>query len=586
MDVHSASTEEAQKVACGKSSAFAPRDLTDGPPHAEAVEASLHTASNGADVVSSPEGYIPSGSGKYGQPIASTVEETYHVTKRRSAPALIEARTSPARSALSDATLLDSSLQVSPLTPRTHFRLADTDDDRLINMSSSPQQDLSSSVWGTLCKVEKEKTQYHEMVEQLQADLAAERENAQHDRGIANQALGDIRDDIADLEAEISDLEDQLETEKQTSQHHLDDYQRCDRDATMVITGCHERISELEVDLAYEKRKARHNYSKAEEFMGLANSWRDAFHRLGHDPEALWKMLVEELRVRGVVFDYSGHLHRVGLRKAVLGADDADEWVDGLDDRSLLTHSVNEGDDRGSAMDAMPKTGDIVIEEHIGGNTLGETEQGQSHVSAKEKTGGETHTEPKANKEHVAEKDDHFALNDAVDANRINEQTRKYTGLQSCGREPVIYVNAGEAILHDQRHGVSQGSHTADLVIGDQEEISPLEVEDEANIQNIDSNHDLANVSNNDGSTDWVSAMDEPGSTEADRHETTPPMQSLDDCKVGAVNRSGEPKTAAWKLPSPLPNPQTSSFGLRHALVSPTMGNGLLKSLLWSHHRE
>lgn len=509
--------------------------------------------------------------------------------------------------------------------------LADADDDDVIKTSFFSQQDLTSSVWETFCKVEKEKAQYHELVGQLQADLATERDHAQHDRGVAQHALGEAQDDIADLEAEVSELKDHLETEKQNSekekaryhelvgqlqadlaterddsQHdrgvarqalgkaqddiedleaevlelkdqleiekqnsedHLSAYHRCDRGATAIIADCHERISELEAKLDYENRKARHNYSKAEEFMGLAKTWQDAFYQLGHNPEALWKMLVEELKVRGFVFDYSGHLHRVGLRKAILGAEDVGQWVAGLDDGSLLTIEVDEGNDRENAMDAVPKGGEIVIGQQSGRNALGETEMEQSHVSAEGKTAKEKQAEAKANEEHITEKDGHSDLNDAVIANHINERTRNHTSLKSRGREPLINVNPGEATPNNQRHGDSQGSGIADLVVVEQEDFSLLEVEDEANTNIIGLNHDLADISNIDESTDWVSREDVNGSTDADQHEKVPPMQSVKHCKVRAVNRSRGPMTAAWGTPSSLQNPRNPSFGSRHVLV-------------------
>lgn len=98
---------------------------------------------------------------------------------------------------------------------------------------------------------------------------------------------------------------------------------------------------------------------------------------------------------------------------------------------------------------------------------------------------------------------------------------------------PLIEVSTGEAILHDQRHGVCRGSDTVDLVVGDQENFSCLEVEDGAHVENTASNSDLGDVSNG--------------------------------------------------TPSQLLNPQISSLGLRHALPLPTIGNGLLTPLLWSH---
>ena len=573
--------------------------------------------------------------------------ETQQVTKRQSAPALIQGRTSPAKSSLSDATLLDSSRQASPLTPKTPIGLADADDDDVIKISFFSQQDSTSGFWETLCKVEKEKARYHELVGQLQADLATERDHAQHDRGVAQhalseaqddiadleaevselkdhletekqnseketaryhelvgqlqadlaterddsqhdrgvarQALDEARDDIEDLEAEVSELKDQLEAEKQNSEDHLSAFHRCDRGATAIIADCHEQISELEANLDYEKRKARHNYSKAVEFMSLAKTWQDAFHQLGHNPEALLKMLVEELKVRGFVFDYSGHLHRVGLRKAVLGAEDVEEWVAGLGERSVLTQEVNEGGDRENAMDAMPKAGDLITGKHFGHNAFGETKMDQGDGSAEEKTARKREAEAKANEEHVAEKDGHFDLNDAVNANHINERTRNHTNSKSHGREPLIYVNAGEAIPNNQRHGDSQGSEIADKVVVEQEDFSLSEVEDEANTNIIGSNHDLADVSNMDELTDWVSPVDENGSADA---ETVPQMQPVKHCKVRAVNRSREFKAAAWETPSASINQRTSSLGSSHVLVSPTMGNGLLQSLLWSHHGE
>lgn len=489
--------------------AFGPQDSANKPPHIEAVGASSHTwaisaeavesrednaphgsgatASIGAEVLASPESDAPSGSGNHGQPIASTVEKPCHVTKRRSAPALIQGRISPA-SALSDVTLLNPSRQASPLISGTPIRLADADDDDYINISSSAQQDLSSSVWGSLCKIEKEKTRYHELVEELQAELATERENAQHDRGVARQAfdearddiadleaevselkdrlendlveelqadlaterenarydrdlarqaLGEAQDDIADLEAEVSELKDQLEIERQNAEDHLSAYNRSDRDATAIITDCHERISELEDRLNYEQRKARHNFSIAEEYMGRAKSWQDAFHQLGHNPDALFRMLVEELKVRGLVF-HDGRFHRIGLRRAV----DVEEWVAGSDDGSLRVQEVNEEDDPENVMGEMPN---------------------------------------------------------------------------------------------------------ADI----------------------------------DASTDVVSSEDENGSID---DETAPPLQLVKHRKVRAVNRSNEANIATGDMPSPLQNSRIPSFGSR--LPPPTMGNGLLKSLLWSQCKE
>ena len=568
-------------------SAFAAPDLYDGVTHAEAVEEPSRTAPIGADVVSSPEGYVSSEGAEDGQAITSSVKATHHVTKRRSAPALIQGGPSPAKSAVSDATLVNSPRRASPLNSRTPLH---ANVDHVIMISPSSQQDLSSTVRGTPCKVDEKVSRYHGLdhglVEQLQADLATERENAQHDRGVAQQALGEAQDDIADLEAEISDLKDELESEKQNSQSHLDDYHRCDRDATAVITDCHERIAKLEADLNLEQRKARHNYSKAEEFMDLAESWRDTLHQLGHDPEALWKMLVEELRVRGIVFDYCGHLHRVGLRKFLLGAEGADEWVPGLGDRSLLAQEANEGDNHETKMDAMTETGDAVVGEQPEGNAPRKTNIGQGQMTAKENPAGEQQVEAKTNEDYVVEKDGHFDLNDLVDANRINEQTRKCIGSQSCGPEPLIEVPTGEAVSNDQRHGVYQGSDTSGFLVGNQDDLKFLEVEDEANIEHVASNYDLADLSNDNESTDWVSQQDKTDSTDSDRYETVPRMPSFKDCKVGAVNSRSEPNSAARGIPSRLLNPETSSLGFRHALRFPTMGNGLLAPLLWSHHKN
>ncbi|CAD6570066.1 MAG: hypothetical protein ASARMPREDX12_003294 [Alectoria sarmentosa] len=513
------------KKVCRISSA---RDLDDGATHAEAVEASSHTTSIGADVVSSPEGYASNESGEDGQAITSTVEGSHHVTEGRSAPAPIQGGPSPAKSAISEATLLNSPRRASPLTPRTPVRLTDAEDIHIITTSPSLQQDLSSTDEGI--------SQCHSLVEQLQADLAIERENAQHDRGVAQQALVEAQDDIADLEAEVSDLKDQLEIEKQSSQNFCNNYHRCDRDATSIITNCHERISKLEADLNHEQHKARHNYSEAEQYMGLAESWRDAFHHLGHNPEALWKMLVEELRVRGVVFDYYGHLRGVGLRKAILGAENVDEWVAGLGDRRLLNPEASKEHDCQNATVAMTTAGDTVVGGRTGASMLGEMNIGRSQPSAEEKIAEEDQADAEADEERAAEKDGHFDLNNVVEANCINEQAQKCMGLQSCGPEPLVSlidVSTGEAILHNQRHGVCQGSDTVDLVVGDQEEFGFLEVEDRAHVENIASNCDLADVS--DGT------------------------------------------------PSRLLNPQISSLGLRNTLPLPTMGNGLLTPLLWSH---
>ena len=563
-------------------SAFAAPGLYNGVTDAEAVEESPHTASIGADVVSSPEGSASSESAEDGQAIASTVQATHHVTKRRSAPALIQGGPSPAKSAVSDATLVNSPRRASPLNSRTPVH---ANVDHVIVISSYSQQDLSSTVWGTPSKVDEKVSRYHESVEQLKVDLATERETAQHDRGVAQQALGEAQDDIADLEAEISDLKDELESEKQTSQNHLDDYHRCDRDATAVITDCLERVAKLEADLNLEQRKARHNYSKAEEFMDLAESWRNSFHQLGHDPEALWKMLVEELRVRGIVFDYYGHLHRVGLRKVLLGAEGVDEWVPGLGDRSLLAQEANEGENHEITMDAMTETGDAVVGEQPEGNAPIKTNMGQGEMTAKEKTAGELQAEATPNEEYAVEKDGHFDLNDLVDANRINEQTQKCTGPESCGPEPLIEVPTGEAVSNDQRHGVYQGSDTAGLLVGNQDDLKVLMVEDEANIEHVASNSDLADLSNANESTDWVSQQDETDSTDSDRYETVSRMSAFKDCKVGAVSWRSEPNNAAWEIPSRLPNPQTSSLRFKHALRLPTMGNGLLGSLHWSHRK-
>ena len=558
-------------------SAFAAPGLYNGVTHAGAVEESLHTASIGADVVSSPEGSASSESAEDGQAIASTVQATHHVTKRRSAPALIQGGPSPAKSAVSDATLVNSPPRASPLKSRTPVH---ANVDHVVVISSSSQQDLSSTVWGTPSKVDEKVSRYHGSVEQLQAELATERETAQHDRGVARQALGEAQDDIADLEAEISDLKDELESEKQTSQNHLDDYDRRDRDATAVITDCLERVAKLEADLNLEQRKARHNYSKAEEFMHLAESWRNSFHQLGHDPEALWKMLVEELRVRGIVFDYYGHLHRVGLRKVLLGAEGVDEWVPGLGDRSLLAQEANEGEVHEITMDAMTETGDAVIGGEPERNAPIKTNMGQGQMSAKVKTVGEQQVEAKPKEEYVVEKEGHF-----VDANRINEQTQKCTDSESCGPEPLIEVPTGEAVSNDQRHGVYQGSDTAGLLVGNQDDLKVLMVEDEANIEHVASNSDLAGISNANESPDSVSQQDETDSTDSDRYETVSRMSSFKDCKVGAVSWRSEPNNAAWEIPFRLPNPQTSSLGFKHALRLPTMGNGLLGSLHWSHRK-
>ena len=398
--------------------AFAARDLDNGATQAEAVKTSSHTTPIVADVVSSPEGYASKESGKDGQAITSTVEED------RSAPAPIRGGPSPAKSAISDATLLDSPHRASPLTSNMPLHLADAEDDHVISMSPSSQQYLSRT-YG-------EFSRYHKSVEKLQADLATERESAQHDRGVTRQALVEAQDDIANLEAEVSDLKDQLETEKQSSQIHLDNYNRCDHNATIIITNCHERISKLEADLNHEQHKARHNFSEAEQYMGLAESWRDAFHQLGHNPEALWKMLVDELRVRGVVFDYYGHLHRIGLRKAVLGAENVDEWVAGLGDRRLLNQEADKEDDCEIATVAMTTAGDLVVGGRIGANKSGEVIIGRSQASAEEKIAEENQADAEANEERVAEKEGHFDLNNVVEANGISEQ-EKCMSLQSCG---------------------------------------------------------------------------------------------------------------------------------------------------------
>lgn len=503
----------------------------------------------------------------------------HHVTRHRSAPALIQDGPSPAKSAISDATLLNSPRRASPFSPRTPFRIVDADDDYVITSSSS-RQDLSSTVWGT--NRDGDISRYRELVEQLQADLATERENALHDRGVARQALGEAEDDIADLKAEVLDIKDELVNEKQNCQNSLDDYYRCDRDATIIITECHERIAKLEANLYLEQRKARHNYAKAEEYMGLAQSWQDAFHQLGHDPDALWKMLVEELKVRGIVFDYCGHLHRVGLRKTILDAEDADQWVAGLDDRSLLTQEASERTDRENTTDAMTQPGDTFAREQFEGDVSEETNRGQSQVTAEGKTAGEKQADGKANEEHVTNKDRHIDLKDIVDANRMDEQTQNCTRSQPCGTEPLIDVNTEEAVPHDQRHGVSQGNDIRNLVVRDREEISSLEVEDEADIENVTSNCGLADdVSDDTQLTDCVRQQNKPDG--ADGHEIAPRIPSVKDCEMEAVNWSSNRKAASWETPSRLLNPQISFLGLRHSLALPTMGNGFLRPLLWSH---
>ena len=563
-------------------SAFAAPDSDDDATHTETVEVSSHTTSSGADVVSSSEGYASSESGEDGQGITSTVKERYYVTKRRSAPALIQGGTSPTKSAMSDATLVNSSSGGSPLNSRTPLH---ADDDHVITSSSSSQQDLSSTVWETLYKVNEKVSGYQKEVDQLHADLATEKEEAQHDRDLARQALGQAEDDIADLEAEISDLTDELESEKQISLDRLDDYHRCDRDATAVITIYQERITMLEADLNLEQRKARHNYDKAEECMGIAEWWRDAFHRLGHDPEMLWKMLIEELRVRGIVFDYVGRLHRVGLRRVLLGAevvDVVDEWA--LRAGTLHAREASERDDHESTMDFMTRAGDAVVEEQLEGNDSEEANMGQAQVTQEGDITGETQVEATANEEHIAEEEGHFDLDDLVDANHINEQAPKCTNPRSCVPEPLIEVPTEKAVPHHQRHGVCQGIVTAGLVAGDQENFDFLDVEDEADIEDVAPKCNLADVSDDKESTGQVSHQSENDGANVDRNEIVPWMQSVKDCKVGAVNWRSEPKTAVWEIPlQRLLNPHTSSLGLRHTLPLPTMGNGRLRPLLWSN---
>ncbi len=656
---------ETLDASCGIVSAFAAPDLDDGATHAETVEVSSHTTSSGADVISSSKGYASSESGEDGPIITSTVKERYHVIKRRSAPALIQGRTSPAKSAMSDATLVNSSHRGSSLNSRTPLH---ADDNLVITSSSSSQQDLSSTVWEILCKVNEKVSEYQKLVDQLQADLATERENAQHDRGFARQALGQAEDDIADLEAEISDLKDELESEKEISldrlddyhrcdrdataviekvsgyqqlvdrlqadlaterenaQHdrglarqalgqaeddiadleadisdlkdelksekeisldRLDDYHRCDRDATAVITNYQDRIAKLEADLNLEQRKARHNYGKAEEFMGEAESWRDAYFRLGHNPDALWKMLVEELMARGIVFDYVGRMHRVGLRKALLGAEVVevvevvDEWV--LPAETLYAQEASEGDDHETTMDVITRADDAIVEEQLEGNDSGEASMGQGQVTQEGDITGET----TANQEHIAEGDGHFDLGGLVDANCIKEQARKCTNLQSCVPKPLIEVPTGKAVSHYQRHDVCQGIDTANLVMGDQEGVDFLDVEEEDDIEDVAPNCDLADVSDDKESTGRVSHQSENDGADVVKYEIVPWMQSVKESKGRAVNWRSEPKTAAWEIPfQRLLNPQTSSLGLRHALPLPTVGNGRLRPLLWSHREE
>ena len=550
--------------------------------HDSASSESGDTASIGAEVVASPEDNSPSGSSKSGRPITSTtIKKTYNITKRRSAPALIQGRTSPTMSAQSDVTLLNPSIEASPLTPRTPIRMADADEDGSSKKASSSQQELGSSVWVTLYKVEKEKSRYHEMVGQLQADLATERENAQHDRGEAQHALGEAQDDIADLEAEISELKDQLENdlveqlqadlateredarhdrgvarqalekaqddiadleaevselqdllriERQNAEDNLRAYNRSDRDATDIIEDYNERISDLEARLNHEQRKARHNFSKAEEYMVLATSWQNAFYQLGHDPDALFKMLVEELKARGLVF-HGGRMHRVGLRRAV----DVEEWVAGVDDGSLRIQEVNEEDNPENGMSGISNAADSVVRQPFGRIVLEETEMDDRSGS---------------------------------------------------GQEPLVDDNAGEAVPHNQRHRVSQGSEIADLVVAEHEDFSLPGVEDEAEDRIIDLNRDLADVSNISELSSWVSPEDGNGNgnTDGDGHETLQPMQLFKHRKVRAVNRSSETESATWEIPSPLQNSRIPSLGSR--LVPPTMGNGLLRPLLWSHYRE
>lgn len=542
--------------------------------HIEAVGVGSHTSSTGADDVAVPEASAARESREDGRAIAPTTEDRHHLTKRRSAPALIQAGHSPTNSTTSTATLLNSPRRALPLTLRTPFGQAHVNDNEVITTSPS-KSDLSSNNWSTHRKTDSEISRYRHLVEQLQADLATERENAQHDRGVAQQALGEAQDNVADLEAEVSELKDQLAIEQQRSQDYLNDYYRCDRDATAVIDDCYQRISELVADLDLEQRRARHNYAKAEELMLLAESWRDAFHQLGHNPETLWKMLVEELMVRGVVFDYVGRLHRVGLRRAVLSAEDSDETVAGFDDRSMPIHKAHEGDNDENTVDAMTKAGDTVVKEHPGGNASQETNLGQVEMRAEEKAAGDIQTEAETNEEYVAETAGEFGSND--DADRINEQTKKSTSNQCCGPEPPINVDTGNVLRHEQRQD--------GLKLGRQEDSTVSEVEDEANIKNVASHGDLADSSSNDNEPTggFTSQQDK---TSGDGYLAVPRMRSAKDRKMRAVSWNSGPEAAAWETGSRVLSRHTASLGSRHALPHPTIGNGLLGPLLWNDCRK
>ena len=576
---------------------FATEGLDDVASHAKAVEASPPTVLMGENVATSPDGHASNKSREDGQTITSAVEGTNHVTKRRSAPAVIQSGHSPANSVGSDATLLNPPRPAPPLTPITPFRLAVADDDHVFTKSSS-RQDLSGPASGSFH--DEEISRHQRLVEKLQADLATERENALHDRGVARQALDEAQDDIADLEAEVSDLKneletekqccqsyldevsdlrDELETEKQNSQDDLDEYRRRDRGATAIITECHEHISELEAALNLERRKTQYMCGKAEEFMSLAQGWQDAFHRLCHDPAALWKMLIRELRERGFVFDYQGHLHRVGLRQAILDAEHVDQWAGDLGDGSLLTQEAGEGSNRENTMDAVTQAGDIVAGEQFDDNASGETDMGDSQVSAEEKTAGETQADATADEEHVVEQDGHFALDDDTDL--INDRTRACKVSQPRRPGPQTGANFGEAVSHGLRRGVYQLSDAADSAVVDRQDFNSLDVEDESDVENVASKYDLPGVSH-ENVRDGVSQQDETDGADSDGPEMAWRMQPVKVCEVGAVSWSREGKTASWEAPSRVMNPHTSFLGFRHALPFPTTGNGFLRPLLWS----
>lgn len=259
-------------------------------------------------------------------------------------------------------------------------------------------------------------------------------------------------------------------------------------------------------------------------------------------------------------------MHRVGLRRAV----DVAEWVAGSDDESLVIQEVNEEEDPDNVMGGMPNAGEIVVRQHFGGTSLGEAETDHRSVSGQ-------------NDEYAAEEDRHFNSNDAVDAKPINEQVLNTTSSGSSGREPLSGNTAGEELPPKQHHGVDRRSETADLIVAGQENSSLPKVEDETEAKIIVSDRDLADVCE---SSNRISPEDgnDNGNTNGDGHETIRPMQLVKHRKVRAVNRSSETRSATGEIPSPLHTSRMPSFG--SGLVPPTMGNGLLKPLLWSHHQE